>query len=118
MTDQTNEATEDFSDESPEETLEWFNHYAKTIGLRVAMTALTAVCRDPKAPAPAKSSAAGFLLRAAGALKNDDSGNDQEPHTMTSDQLQREVARLQRKKKKLSAGNDDSESDDPGGVFD
>lgn len=67
-----------------------------TEGARVAVAALIEVCRDTKAPAPARATAGTSLLRAAGffdrTTREDDSKDASE---MTAEQIQRRIAQLQ-----------------------
>lgn len=109
---------DDDSNEDAAETLDWFRHEMRTTGLRAARDTMLAICRDPKAPAPAKATAAGLILRAAGVLERKDNDGETEPRAMTPEQLQREIARLSR----IKAGDDQDEARDSGedgndGVF-
>lgn len=67
-----------------------------TEGAGVAVEALIAVCRDTKAPAPARATAGTSLLRAAGLFdrttRDDDS---KEPSEMTGEELRRKIEWLQ-----------------------
>lgn len=68
-------------------------------GLEAAADAAISVCRDPKAPAPAKATAAGLIFRAAslgGFGKGEDEALDKEPHEMTPEEIRRALARIQR----------------------
>ncbi len=110
MTEQPDDIGDDI-DESPEETREWFRQEISTRGLRTAYVALTKVCKDPKAPAPAKATAGVALLRAAGVFARvDDDDGPKDPSAMTAKELEQEVARLTRKRRSLKSGSD--------GVFD
>ena len=63
---------------------------------RKTVRALAALAQDAKAPAPARSSAGGFILRAAGLFSKEaeDLGNKQ-PHEMTVDDLNRAIKKTQ-----------------------
>lgn len=111
MTDSIDD-TLDAIDESPEEAREWFHREVKTRGVRIAYKALTSVCEDPKAPAPAKATAGVAILRAAGVFARADEDPEIEPHEMTPAQLARAAA-LARKEVTSRA----QDGDDPGGVF-
>jgi hypothetical protein len=80
----------------------------QTEGALAGYDAALQVARDPNAPAPAKATAAGLLLRAAGLLdpKIDDL-RDKAPAEMTYEELQRSI-------EELEAARDQ----DPAGVFD
>ncbi len=67
-------------------------------GLRVAVGAAIDVAADPKAPAPARATAAGLLLRAAGMFdRSRDDGLTKEPHEMTPEELQRAILEARRR---------------------
>lgn len=88
-------------------------HEIQTRGIRAAANAAIAVCEDPKAPAPAKATAAGLLFRAAalgGFGKADEAERTKELHEMTGDELDRELRRMQSSLRERNREN--------GGVFD
>lgn len=64
-------------------------------GAELAVSTAMDICRDPKAPAPAKATALTALLRAGGylAAKPEGSGK-KEPYEMTSDELKQELLRI------------------------
>jgi hypothetical protein len=67
-------------------------------GLRVAVGAAIDVAGDQKAPAPARATAAGLLLRAAGMFdRSRDEGLEKEGHEMTPQELQRALANARRR---------------------
>lgn len=84
----------DDAGETPREARDWFRRVVRTEGVRAAYTAALDVCRDKKAPAPARATAAMTLLRAAGMLnpKPDEDGDDTELAEMTPQQLNKLVA--------------------------
>ncbi|WP_062229090.1 hypothetical protein [Aureimonas frigidaquae] len=66
-------------------------------GIRAAADAAIAICQDPKAPAPARATAAGLLFRAAalgGFGKADEAERAKEPHEMTPEEIDRELRRM------------------------
>jgi len=91
-----NDDVDDLIDESPAQAREWFRRQVRTHGLRVAYQTTIAVCEDPKAAAPAKATAAGLLLRAAGVLEKTEELDDKDPSTMTRAEMLEEYARLTR----------------------
>ncbi|MGL4939761.1 MAG: hypothetical protein ACRC44_00020 [Bifidobacterium asteroides] len=105
--------------ETPTEARERQGRRIATEGVDAAIEALIATCRDPKAPAPAKSSAGTALLRAGGWFNARDPEDDIPPHEMTGEQLQRAIARLRRDSDALARGEavEDEASDGQGGVF-
>lgn len=82
-------------DESPAQAREWFRRQVRTHGLRVAYKTAVAVCEDPKAAAPAKATAAGLLLRAAGVLTKTEETDEIPIEQMSMEQMQAEFARLE-----------------------
>lgn len=72
-------------------------HDMRTVGVRAAYEALLAVCRDPKAPAPAKATAGMGIARIAGLLERSKAAAEKQPHEMTLDEIVAERARLERR---------------------
>lgn len=105
---------EELENESPQEAREWFRQEIATRGIRISYGALISVCQDPKAPAPAKATAGVALLRAAGVFAREDDTAELEPHQMTAAQLEREVRRLNGRRRSLSRRPKSGD----GGVFD
>lgn len=70
----------------------------QTDGVTAAVSALIDVCRDSKAPAPAKASAGAALLRAAGLFAQNDEGGafGKSPSEMSAEELHAAMARLRR----------------------
>lgn len=101
MSDQRDEHDDDDQaiDASPDEAREAFQHKVKTEGLEVAYATAINICKDSKAPAPARATMAVALMRAAGAFARADEETDVEPHNMTAAQLEREIARIRRQDK-------------------
>jgi hypothetical protein len=83
-------------------------HRIRTEGIQAAYEAALAVCRDVKAPAPARATAAGLLFRAAGLFDRPGEDDAPEPHAMTPEELGSEIARIRRR---LTAG---TPTGDPG----
>ncbi len=86
-----------------------------TEGVVVAYDACVDVCRDPKAPANARSAAAATLFRAAGYFGQHEKPQAKEPHEMTSEEVQRAIAEFSERIASRAARGDD---DDDGGMFD
>lgn len=82
----------------------------KAVGARVAYDTLLSVCRDPKAAAPAKATAATGIVRMAGLFERGRAAAEKQPHEMTAEELADEIARLRR-------GQDDRRQDPDDGVF-
>src|SRR5690349_17735372 len=80
------------------EAMERARHLLQTEGVVAAVEALVGVCRDPKAPAPAKSTAGTSLLRASGFFDRAVNEPDKELHEMTFDELRERTAQLERDK--------------------
>lgn len=77
-----------------------------TEGVMVAYETALAVCRDPKAPAPAKATASATLFRVAGYFDRKDAREtDREPHEMTAEELQREITDMERRAKRPPGGS-------------
>ncbi|WP_428675636.1 hypothetical protein [Reyranella sp.] len=89
--------TDSYDDfESPEEALEALAREMRTTGAREAYQTLLSVCRDPKAPAPAKATAGVALLRAAGLMAaNEKQPGKKELHEMTREELTAHRQRLE-----------------------
>lgn len=77
------------------EAMERARHMLQTEGVVAAVEALVSVCRDPKAPAPAKSTAGTSLLRASGFFDRAANEPDKELHEMTFEELVQHSARLE-----------------------
>jgi hypothetical protein len=86
------ETSDDIAD-----TRAWFVQTVRTDGLRIAYEALTGVCKDPKAPAPAKATAGVALLRAAGVFDAPEDDSDVSPAEMAPEQLNRAIAKARRR---------------------
>lgn len=81
-------------DETDAEAREWFRREVRTRGLRIAYKALTDACQDPKGNATAKAAAGRAIFQAAGVLEKASDAPLPEPHQMTAEQLEQEIARL------------------------
>lgn len=83
--------------DDPDEFRAAFLRSVQTRGALAAYRAARSVCENPKAPAPARATAAVALLRVAGFMeKPDDGALRREPHEMTRAELDWEIARLSR----------------------
>jgi hypothetical protein len=82
----------------PSEALAEARRRIQTDGVTAAVTALIDVCRDAKAPAPAKASAGAALLRAAGLFSLGEEGGDfgKSPSEMSPEELRAAIARIKR----------------------
>lgn len=82
----------DKAQETPAQVVARVRKRIKTEGLDAAVEALISVCRDPKAPAPAKATAATTLMRSGGMFdRKEDDLDGMEPHEMDGAQLARAV---------------------------
>ncbi|SFZ86674.1 hypothetical protein SAMN02983003_3868 [Devosia enhydra] len=80
----------------------------QTEGITAAYEAALAICRDPKAPAPARATASATLFRVAGLFDRKDANDrPKEPHEMSSEELAQEIALLERRAKGLPAETDE-----------
>ena len=84
-------------------------------GVDAAIETLIGVCRDPKAAAPAKSSAGTALLRAGGLFEKRDADKDLQPHEMTPEQLSAAIARFGRDAEAVQRGEPVEAEEDEGG---
>ena len=82
----------------------------QTEGVEAAYAAALAVCKDPKAPAPARATCAMTLFRAAGFLNSREDTSPKEPYQMTADELNARIAELRRGQ---TDSADDDQDDDP-----
>lgn len=82
-------------EDSPREALAWFRRKVKSHGLRIAYETAISVCTDPKAPAPARATASGLILRAAGVLTKTEETDEIPIEQMSMEQMQAEYARLE-----------------------
>lgn len=88
---------DDDHDLAPSDAMAEARRRIQTDGVTAAVEALIDVCRDAKAPAPAKASAGAALLRAAGLFTpGEEGGAGKGPSEMSAEELQAAVARLRR----------------------
>ncbi|WP_313606311.1 hypothetical protein [Rhizobium sp.] len=78
----------------------------RTEGILSAYEASLAICRDPKAPAPARATASATIFRVAGLFDRKDGDKPVEPHEMTADQLNAEIKRLAERQSRPADGSD------------
>ena len=96
---------DDDQNDSPDEARYRFRRRVSTEGLQVAYDTALALCRDPKAPAPAKATAVVALMRAAGAFeRRKDDDDDTDIALMTAAQRQRRIAYLETYLKRRDPG--------------
>lgn len=77
----------------------------QTEGAEAAYAAALGVCRDPKAPAPARATCATTILRAGGYLNakgEEDSGK--EPHEMTASEINSRLHELRTQRQETDSG--------------
>lgn len=88
----------------------------QTDGSEAAYEALLAVCRDAKAPAPARATAATSLFRAAGLMNGKQDAQDKPPEEMSLAEIEARIAEL-RSREAGENDHDDLEADrdDDGG---
>lgn len=76
--------------ELPEDVRDEMLELVETEGIRAAVEAMIGVCRDPKAPAAAKATAAGHLFRVSalgGFGQSSESARQKEIHEMSPEEL-------------------------------
>lgn len=86
----------------------------QTEGAEAAYQALLGVCRDPKAPAPAKATSGTTLFRVGGFMDIKQGGADKSPEDMTPDEIASRISDLRAKREQLEAGlsvDDDQDED-------
>jgi len=115
MIDDDDDALDQALDASPEEAREQFQRLVKTEGLDVAYRTAISICKDGKAPAPAKATMVVALMRAAGAFARAEEDPVIEPHAMTAAQLEREIKNIRNQAKRRARASDGG--DGGGSVF-
>lgn len=79
---------------------------------RATVRSLAKLAQNPNAPAPARSSAGGFVLRTAGLFGREAEGaTSKQPHEMTADELQRAIRELSDRSRAAAAGRLEPEPD-------
>lgn len=66
----------------------------QTEGAEAAYDALLGVCKDPKAPAPARATAGVALFRAGGFMDAKQNASDKRPEEMTAEEIASRIAEL------------------------
>lgn len=87
----------------------------QTEGAEAAYEALVGVCRDTKAPAPARATAGAALFRAGGFMDTKQNASDKKPEEMTAAELASRISELYERRKRRDAGlplEDDDDQDD------
>lgn len=93
------------------QAMEQAKHILQTEGMLVAVEALLAVCRDPKAPAPAKATAGTSILRACGFFDQKNNEPDKDLSQMSWEELSEYRNRLENEKQALLDGSDAGDQD-------
>lgn len=100
------------------QAMEQAKHLLQTEGVIAAVEALLAVCRDPKAPAPAKATAGTSILRAGGFFDQKNNEPDKDLSQMSWEELSEYRNRLENEKEAMLNGSEtgdaeqDNEEDD------
>ena len=68
-------------------------------GAAAAVEALITVCRDTKAPAPARATAGTTLLRAAGFFQKMEDVFEKKPHEMTAAEISEAIERFKNERR-------------------
>lgn len=93
----------------------------QTEGAEAAYDALVGVCRDTKAPAPARATAGAALFRAGGFMDTKQNASDKKPEDMTADEITSRISQLRAEREQLAAGqpiaDDQDEDDKPNDMF-
>lgn len=67
----------------------------RTEGAEAAYETALEICRDSKAPAPARATASATIFRVGGYFdRNNSDASEREPHEMTAEELAQEIERL------------------------
>jgi hypothetical protein len=100
------DSLDDMVDDSPENAREWFRRKAQTEGLRVAFETALDVMKDKKAPAPARATAAGLIMRGAGVFsrkfEEESEADTTDLASMSPEALQRALKRAEAQSRELS----------------
>ena len=84
----------------------------QTEGLPAAFDALMAVCKDPKAPAPAKATAGTTIFRAGGVFDKDaHKGSNKPVEDMTAEEIATRLAELRAQQAEFLERADDADED-------
>lgn len=99
------------------QAMEQAKHLLQTEGVLVAIEALVAVCRDPKAPAPAKATAGTSILRAVGLFNEKNNEPEKDLSQMSWQELSEYRNRLENEKQAMlngsETGDDDQDDEEP-----
>lgn len=76
----------------------------RTEGILAAYEAALDVCRDKKAPAPARATASGVLFRVAGLFNPREAASGKQAHEMTQEEIAEEIKRLSAAAKSKTSG--------------
>jgi hypothetical protein len=75
----------------------------RTEGVELAYETAINICRDPKAPAPAKATAVTTLFRVAGYFGKTDGDENKQPHEMSAEEIEARIRRLQQRRQSGSS---------------
>lgn len=91
----------------------------QTEGAEAAYQALLGVCRDPKAPAPAKATSGTTLFRVGGFMDPKQNASDKKPEDMTAEEITSRISELRAEREQLAGGLslDDGQDDRPDVIF-
>ena len=93
----------------------------QTEGIEAAFDAMLDVCKDKKAPAPARATAGTSLFRAAGLMNAKQDADEKSPENLTGPELTARIEKLRADRERLMAGaqfeDDHSEDDKPNDMF-
>ena len=84
------------SEETDEDARDALWRRIRTEGVELAYATAVNICRDPKAPAPAKATALTALFRIAGFFEISDAGETKQLHEMDAAELDQELRRVRR----------------------
>lgn len=84
----------------------------RTEGVDAAFEALMSVCRDPKAPAPAKATSGTTLFRVAGYMSDKPDAADKSPEDMTAAEITSRIDYLRSQYESAIEGLPDGDGDD------
>lgn len=109
MTSSDDDDAERLDDVSEADVREDLLRKIRTEGVTVAYETALSICRDSKAPAPAKATALTALFRVGGYFASSDDIEEKNPSEMTSSELDAAVRRL---RKAAAAAREKISSDD------
>lgn len=84
----------------------------QTEGIEAAFEALMDVCKDKKAPAPARATAGTSIFRAGGLMSNKPDVLDKAPEDMSAAEISARLAELEAKRKAVLSGEFNAAADE------